>query len=171
MQRSLVRIENKPILLTFGSRIFRSRLFSTLPLLVLAASRRNRARSTRASVGLSNIDGVRLGGPEFVSDVTNILMLFPSSLIANQVISSNVSSLEFGAALLLRRFFSHSKIVSGTNEQKCQWCRSEKHKFQLPTVLPPCRKLFSVPRTSASSTCYNRLQKFYIRTYTNKRHA
>lgn len=63
------------LVLTFGSNIFLSKLFSTLPLLVLAASRRKRARSTRANVGLSNIDGVRLGGPEFVSDVTSISVL------------------------------------------------------------------------------------------------
>jgi hypothetical protein len=40
------------------------------------ASRRSRARSTRANVGLSKIDGVRLGGPELDSGVTNIIGFF-----------------------------------------------------------------------------------------------
>lgn len=66
-------------LLTFGSKIFRSKLFwTTFPLWCVwfDASRRKRARSTRANVGLSIIDGVRLGGPEFVSAVTNIFSAF-----------------------------------------------------------------------------------------------
>lgn len=104
--------------LTFGSNIFRSKLFSTLPLLVLAASRRKRARSTRANVGLSNIDGVRLGGPEFVSDVTSISVL----LIFNVFF--------FGKRSLLYRLSNLTRsIVLGANEQKCQWRRNEKHKF------------------------------------------
>uniref|UniRef100_A0A182IK63 Uncharacterized protein n=1 Tax=Anopheles atroparvus TaxID=41427 RepID=A0A182IK63_ANOAO len=70
--------------LTLGSSRQRSRLSSrwpppaaepargpTLP----SASWRRRARSTRASVGLSMMDGVRLGGPEFDSDVTRIFPL------------------------------------------------------------------------------------------------
>lgn len=46
-----------------------------LPLICLLASSRRRARSTRANVGLSNMEGVRLGGPEFGSEVTSITAL------------------------------------------------------------------------------------------------
>lgn len=56
-------------MLTFGSSILRSKLLSTKPEL---ASNRRRARSTRANVGLSIMDGVRLGGPEFDSDVNSM---------------------------------------------------------------------------------------------------
>lgn len=52
--------------------MLRSRLSSRAPCLL--ASSRKRARSTRASVGLSNIEGVLLDGPEFGSDVTSILI-------------------------------------------------------------------------------------------------
>lgn len=58
--------------LTFGSRIRRSKLWFSL-LFNAWASRRRRARSTRANVGLSIIDGARLWSPELGSMVTNIV--------------------------------------------------------------------------------------------------
>lgn len=59
--------------LTFGSRIRRSKLWFSL-LFNAWASNRRRARSTRANVGLSIIDGgARLWSPELGSIVTNIV--------------------------------------------------------------------------------------------------
>lgn len=102
MKNSLPQLFCRVFVLTFGSRILRSRLssrcllptmrlppltlakdaavptFPQLPLITcccLLASSRRRARSTRANVGLSRMDGVRLVGPEFGSDVTSITAL------------------------------------------------------------------------------------------------